>query len=44
MIALRPAEERGHAHHGWLDPRFTFLFVDSVRCKRTKNWLNSIPI
>ena len=44
MIVICPAEERGRAHHGWLDPRFTFSFADSVRRKRTKNWLNSIPI
>src|SRR5436853_6716555 len=28
MITIRPAEERGHANHGWLDTHYTFSFSD----------------
>jgi len=28
MIHIRRSEDRGHAHHGWLDARFTFSFAD----------------
>ena len=28
MLSLRPALERGHANHGWLDSRFSFSFAE----------------
>ena len=37
MIALRPAHERGHANHGWLDSWHSFSFAD-YRDERHVHW------
>lgn len=37
MIALRPAHERGHANHGWLDSWHSFSFAD-YRDDRHVHW------
>ncbi len=37
MISLRPAHERGHANHGWLDSWHSFSFAD-YRDDRHVHW------